>query len=127
MITERPNEDVGVSLGSIRIGMLKALAAFAAVLVFGFAPALDAVACAAEPPAVMADHDVSAHAPADADDHGPGETACLHGHCHHSQAPTPPEQGLAQVAYAGAAALPPDAAERLRGLSLTGLKRPPRG
>lgn len=111
---------------SICNAMMRVLAVFAAVLVFGLAPAFDAVACAAESPVAAADHDVSAHAPEDAADHGPGEAACLHGHCHHGQAPVTSPQELHGAVYAQAAAVRPLATERLDGLHLAGLKRPPR-
>jgi len=114
-----------VAVGSIRNVVTRMLAVFAAVLLFGLAPALDAVACAPEPP-VAANHDVSAHDADDADEHGPGEAACLHGHCHHGQAPVTAPQELHGAVYAQAAAVRPLAAERLDGLHLAGLKRPPR-
>lgn len=111
---------------SICNAMMRGLAVFAAVLVFGLAPAFDAVACAAETPVAAADHDVSVHAPEDVAEHGPNEAACLHGHCHHGQVPIAAPQDLHGALYAKSGAPTPLAAERRDGLHLSGLKRPPR-
>lgn len=111
---------------SVCNGMMRLLAIFAAVLVFGLAPAFDAVACAAEAPVAAADYDVSVHEPIEADEYGAGEAACLHGHCHHTPAPATAPQELALTAYARPTAPPPLADERLHGRHLAGLKRPPR-
>lgn len=95
------------------------------VAVFFIVPAVDAAACAPEPPAAHASVD---HLPQDGDHGSAGDThgICSHGHCHHGGSARPE---TAEALTVGLGRPPLDAARHdafLASITPEGLKRPPR-
>ncbi|MCV0415233.1 MAG: hypothetical protein K5831_10170 [Brevundimonas sp.] len=104
----------------------KMLAAVTIVFaVFFIVPAVDAAACAPEPPAAHASVD---HQPQDGDHGSAGDThgICSHGHCHHGGSARPE---TAEALTVGFGRPPLDAVRHdafLASITPEGLKRPPR-